>query len=161
MFPASYEVHQYLGRTRAARGAHDEALQFFETARQLSPRTATIEYDVAKSLAAKRDFPAALARVKRGLALEPDTFYGYVAEGQVLRAAGKPTEAVAAFNKALALSPGLAIAEYELGALAEHTGDRSSAVDHYQRALASDSAMTEARVALARLERSQSGKARP
>jgi arylsulfatase A-like enzyme/Flp pilus assembly protein TadD len=158
LFPASYEVHQYLGRTRAARGAHDEALQFFETARRLSPRTAIIEYDAAKSLAAKHDFPAALALVKRGQALEPDTFYGYVAEGQIRRAAGQPTEAAAAFNKALALSPGLAIAEYELGALAEHAGDRSSAVNHYQRALASEAGMTEAREALMRLERQQSGK---
>ena len=90
---------------------------------------------------------AALARVKRGLALEPDTFYGYVAEGQIRRAAGKPTEAAAAFNKALALSPGLAVAEYELGALAEQAGDRSSAVNHYQRALASEAGMTEAREA--------------
>jgi len=158
LFPASYEVHQYLGRTRAARGAHDEALQFFETAHELSPRTAIIDYDAAKSLAAKREFPAALARVKRGLALEPDTFYGYVAEGQILRAADRPAEAAAAFNKALVVSPGLAIAEYELGALAEQAGDRSSAADHYRRALAGEAGMMEAREALTRLERRQSGK---
>jgi choline-sulfatase len=155
LFPASYEVHQYLGRTRAALGAHDEALQFFETAHQLSPQTAIVDYDAARSLAAKRDFSAALARVRRGLALEPDTFYGYVTEGQVRRAAGQWTEAAAAFRKALALSPGLAIAEYELGALAEQAGDRPEAVNHYQRALAGDAGMTEARDALARLDKHQ------
>jgi tetratricopeptide (TPR) repeat protein len=83
-----------------------------------------------------------------------------VAEGQILRAAGRPREAAAAFTKALAISPGLAIAEYELGVLAEQTGDRSAAVEHYQRALASEAGMTEARDALARLERELSGKGR-
>ena len=78
-----------------------------------------IEYDAAKSLAAKGDFAAALARVKHGLSLEPDTFYGYVTEGQFSAPPASATDAAAAFNKALALSPGLAVAEYELGALAE------------------------------------------
>src|SRR4029077_19519743 len=82
MFPGSYEVHQYLGRTRAARGAHDDALREFETARRLSPGSALVAFDAAKSLAAKRDFAAALARVTEGLTLEPDTFYGYVTKGQ-------------------------------------------------------------------------------
>ena len=59
-FPASYEVHQYLGRSLAARGAHDEAIRAFDVARRLSPQTALVEYDVAKSLAAKGQFDAAL-----------------------------------------------------------------------------------------------------
>ena len=42
MFPDSYEVHQYIGRTRAARGAHDDALREFETARRLSPGSALV-----------------------------------------------------------------------------------------------------------------------
>jgi arylsulfatase A-like enzyme/Tfp pilus assembly protein PilF len=153
LFPASFEVHQYLGRTKAARGAHDEALREFETARGLSPRSALVAFDAAKSLAAKRDFAAALARVTEGLTLEPDTFYGYVAKGQVLRAAGRRAEAGAAFQKALTFSPGLALAEYELGGLAEEAGDRATAAAHYRRALTSDAAMVQARAALDRLER--------
>ena len=153
MFPGSYEVHQYLGRTRAARGAHDDALREFEAARRLSPGSALVAFDAAKSLAAKRDFATALARVTEGLTLEPDTFYGYVTKGQVLRAAGQRPEAQAAFEKALALSPGLAIAEYELGALAEGAGDAAAAAAHYQRALASDAGMVESRAALSRVER--------
>ena len=153
MFPGSYEVHQYLGRTRAARGDHDDALREFATARRLSPGSSLVAFDAAKSLAAKRDFAAALARVTEGLTLEPDTFYGYVTKGQVLRAAGQRAEAQAAFEKALAVSPGLAIAEYELGALAEGAGDAAAAAAHYQRALASDVGMVEARAALSRLKR--------
>jgi tetratricopeptide (TPR) repeat protein len=153
VFPGSYEVHQYLGRTRAAGGRHDDALREFETARRLSPRSALVAFDAAKSLAAKRDFAAALARVTEGLTLEPDTFYGYVTKGQVLRAAGQRAEAQTAFEKALTLSPGLAIAEYELGALAEGAGDPAAAASHYQRALTSDTGMVEARAALRRVER--------
>ena len=153
MFPESYEVHQYLGRTRAAGGRHDAALREFETARRLSPGSALVAFDAAKSLAAKRDFAAALALVTEGLTLEPDTFYGYVTKGQVLRAAGQRAEAQTAFEKALILSPGLAIAEYELGALAEGAGDPAAAASHYQRALTSDAGMVEARAALSRVER--------
>jgi choline-sulfatase len=153
MFPESYEVHQYLGRTRAADGRHDDALREFERARRLSPGSALVAFDEAKSLAAKRDFAAALTRVTEGLTLEPDTFYGYVTKGQVLRAAGQRAEAQAAFEKALTLSPGLAIAEYELGALAEVAGDPAAAASHYQRALTSDAGMVEARAALSRVER--------
>ncbi len=159
-FPASYEVHQYLGRALAARGAHDQALRAFETAHQLSPRTALVDYDAAKSLAAQREFGAALARVTQGLTLEPETFYGYITKGQVLRAAGRRVDAAAAFQKALALSPGLAVAEYELGALAEDSGDWSGAASHYQRALADNAGMIEARAALTRVEKLQSAKAR-
>ncbi len=111
-FPASFEVHEYLGRAQAARGAHDEALRSFETARRLSPRTAMIDFDVARSLAALRRFSEAVARVEHGLTLEPDTFYGFVTAGQIHRTAGRRGDAIAAFQKALALSPGLAIAEY-------------------------------------------------
>ena len=159
LFPESFEVHQYLGRTRAARGAHDDALRAFETARHLSPRTALVEYDAATSLAAKGDFEAALARVRHGLSLEPGTFYGYVTEGLVLRAAGKRADAAAAFEKALTVSPGLAVAEYELGRLAEDVGDSAAARRRYQRALASNPAMIDARAALTRVERRASGKA--
>jgi tetratricopeptide (TPR) repeat protein len=152
-FPGSYEVHQYLGRTRAAGGRHDDALREFEIARRMSPASAVVAFDEAKSLAAKHDFASALARVSEGLSLEPGTFYGYVTKGQVLRAAGQRAEAQTAFEKALTLSPGLAIAEYELGALAEGAGDLATAASHYQRALTRDAAMVEARVALSRVER--------
>ena len=107
---------------------------------------------------------ASLARRSRGstqgLTLEPETFYGYITKGQVLRAAGRRVDAAAAFQKALALSPGLAVAEYELGALAEDSGDWSGAASHYQRALADDAGMIQARAALTRVEKRQSAKAR-
>ena len=144
-FPASYEAHQYLGRSLAARGAHDEAIRAFDVAHRLSPQTALVEYDVAKSLAAKRQFDAALEHVDKGLALEPETFYGYLTKGDVLRAAGDRAKATDAFQKALALSPGLAVAEYELGRLAEDAGDWPGALRHYQRALSSDATMSAAR----------------
>ncbi len=160
-FPASYEAHQYLGRSLAARGAHDEAIREFDEAHRLSPQTALVEYDVAKSLAAKRQFDAALEHVNKGLVLEPDTFYGYLTKGEVLRAAGDRAKAADAFQKALALSPGLAVAEYELGRLAEDAGDWPGARQHYQRALASDATMTAARRALTRVERRQPVQGRP
>jgi arylsulfatase A-like enzyme/Tfp pilus assembly protein PilF len=160
-FPDSYEVHQYLGRSFAARGAHDEAIRAFDAAHRLSPQTALVEYDVAKSLAAKRQFDAALEHVNKGLALEPDTFYGYLAKGEVLRLAGDRTKAAEALQKALALSPGLAIAEFELGRLAEDGGDWPGARQHYQRALSSDATMVNARNALTRVERRQHAQGRP
>ncbi len=154
-FPLSFEVHQYLGRSRAARGAHVEALRSFDTAHRLSPQTAMIDFDAARSLAEVRDYGQALTRVERGLSLEPDTFYGYVAKGQIHRAAGQRDDAIAAFRKALALSPGLPVAEYELGALAEQAGNTGDALGHYRRALSGDAAMSQARAGVTRLERRQ------
>ncbi len=116
-----------------------------------------IDFDAARSLAARRRFPEALARVEHGLTLEPDTFYGFVTAGQVCRAAGRRDDAIAAFRKALALSPGLAIAEYELGAIAEQAGDRADALSHYQRALIGDATMVQAREAVTRLENTDDG----
>jgi tetratricopeptide (TPR) repeat protein len=154
-FPRSFEAHEYLGRSRAARGAHVEALRCFETAQGLSPQTAMIDFDAARSFAALGDFRQALTRVQRGLALEPDTFYGYLTEGQIQRAAGQREAAISAFRRALALNPGLPVAEYELGALAEQAGNRAEALDHYQRALVGDAGMTQARAAVTRLGKRQ------
>jgi len=116
---------------------------------------------VAKSLAAKGRFDAALEHVDKGLAVEPETFYGYLTRGEVWRAAGNRARAADAFQKALALSPGLAIAEYELGRLAEEGGDFPGALRHYQQALSSDATMIDARAALARVERRQPVQGRP
>jgi Flp pilus assembly protein TadD len=153
VFPGSYEVHQYLGRTRAAGGRHDDALREFETARRLSPGSALVAFDAAKSLAAKRDFAAALARVTEGLTLEPDTFYGYVTKGQVLRAAGQRPEAQAAFEKALPSAPASPSPSTSSAPWPKGAGDPAAAASHYQRALTSDAGMVEARAALSRVER--------
>ena len=125
----------------------------FETAHRLSPQTAMIDFDAARSLAALGDYRQALTRVERGQSVEPETFYGYVTEGQIRRAAGQRDGAIAAFRHALALSPGLPIAECELGALTEQGGNTAEALDHYRRALSGDPAMNQARAAVTRLEK--------
>ena len=153
-FPESFEVHQYLGRARAARGAHDEALRAFETAHRLSPRTAMIDFDAARSLAAQRKFGAALARVSRSRARAGDVLrLCHPRSGSARRR--QRDDAIAAFQKALALSPGLAVAEYELGALAEAGGDCDDAQPLSARA-GGDAGMSEARAALTGVEKRES-----
>ena len=91
-------------------------------------------------------------RVERGQSLEPNTFYGFITEGQIRRAAGQRDGAIAAFRRALALNPALPVAEYELGALAEQAGNPVEALGHYQRALSGDARLHQARAAVTRLE---------
>ena len=90
LFPGSYEVHQYLGRTRAARGAHDDALREFETARRLSPESALVAFDAAKSLAAKRALRrGAGPRDRRSHARSPTRF---TAMSQRARCCAQPAQ---------------------------------------------------------------------
>jgi choline-sulfatase len=149
--PYSFEAHQYLGRALAANGKRAESLAEYEVAIGLNPGFASTYFDAARVEAAMGRFPAARERVRKGLAIEPESFYGHFVSGLVEQSASDATAARAAFERAVALNPGLAPAHYELGALAERRGDVAAARDHYRRALDADVTFDAARRAIDRL----------
>ncbi|HSC26172.1 MAG TPA: hypothetical protein VLD67_02800, partial [Vicinamibacterales bacterium] len=110
-----------------------------------------IHFDAARVEAALGRFPAARDRVRAGLELEPDSFYGHFVSGLVEQAAGNPAGALAGFERAVALNEGMAPAHFELGALAESAGNRDDALRHYRRAVESDVTFEAARAAVERL----------
>ena len=116
-FPASYEVHQYLGALAAAGGAHTRRSPC-SMWRNVGARGPLVE-SMRRGRWPRRAVRPALDRVDKGLALEPETFYGDLTKGDVSRAAGERAAATEALRDALAVNPGLAVAEYELGRIAE------------------------------------------
>src|SRR5207237_1298642 len=80
-----------------------------------------------------------------GLRREPPSFYGWLARGQIARAAGQVDAAAQAYREALAINPSLAVAHLELGRLAEARGDRNGARTEYQLAVDGDATSREAR----------------
>ena len=150
-FPASFEAHQYMGRALAARGDFTAALEAYEAAIHLSPRSATVYLDAALSLAARNEFEKAFAYVGEGLKAEPESFYGLLVEGSVARQAGQDERAANAFQMALSINPDLAMADYQLGEMAVERGDTREAALYFQKALRIDPFFEQARDALGRL----------
>ncbi|MGH9463801.1 MAG: sulfatase-like hydrolase/transferase [Vicinamibacteria bacterium] len=151
-FPASFEAHQYMGRALAAQGDFPGALEAYEAAIHLNPRSGTVYLDAALSLAARKDFEEAFAYVEQGRKVEPESFYGFLIEGTIARQAGRDEQATRAFQAALSINPDLAMADYQLGEMAVERGDTGEAAAHFRNALRIDPFLEQAREALGRLE---------
>ena len=82
----------------------DAALAEYDIASQLNPGLASAHFEAAKALSAKGDTGAAAERARRGLELEPQSFYGRYTLGVVLQKAGQWPEAFVEFERAVALN---------------------------------------------------------
>ncbi len=151
-FPDSYEARQYLGRSRAARGRHAQAIEAFSAALALHPADASLYRDAALSEAALRRFTRAHTLLDAAATLEPRTLSRYLVEGTVWRLQGDAARARAALGEALRIVPGQAAALFELALIDEQQGDRAAAAAKYREALAADPALTAAARALRRIE---------
>ena len=76
----------------------------YDIASQLNPGLASTHFEAAKALSAKGDTGAAAERARRGLELEPQSFYGRYTLGVVLQKAGQWPEAFVEFERAVALN---------------------------------------------------------
>jgi len=152
-FPRAFEAHQYLARALEARGDYAAAARELDAAIALSPEEAVLYFDDGRVLAQEKQFDAAFERVAEGLRREPSSFYGWLARGEVARAAGRDAAAEQAYREALTLNPGLGVAHFELGRIAEARGQREAAAAEYRLAVAADSTLTDAREALNRVQR--------
>ncbi len=150
-FPNAFEAHQYLARALAARGAHADAAREFEVALALNPDEPVVYFDSARALAGLRKFDAALDRVAAGRQRDAGSFYGWLVEGEIARAAGDVDRAQRAFTEAVQINPSLSSAHYELGVLAEARGDVRAAEAAYRRALDGNPSSRQARRALDRV----------
>ena len=82
------------------------------------------------------DLPAAIAEIRRGIALDPNLPIGYQALGHHLRLTGQIEEALAALERAVALGPGDADNLIFLGAVQNSAGQHEKALATIERALA-------------------------
>jgi len=100
----AFEAHLYLGNAYLMQQRHDAALAEFDAASQLNPALATPHFEAAKALSAKGQPDAAIERARKGLALEPLSFYGHYTLGIIERRAERWQEAFASFSRAVELN---------------------------------------------------------
>ena len=101
----AFEAHLYLGNAYLMLGRTDAALAEFDAASQLNPSLSTPHFEAAKALSGKGQIDAAVARARRGLELEPLSFYGHYTLGVILRRAERWQDAFQSFSKAVELNP--------------------------------------------------------
>jgi arylsulfatase A-like enzyme/Tfp pilus assembly protein PilF len=100
----AFEAHLYLGNAYFMQGKHEAALGEYEVAAQLNPSLSTPHFEAAKVLALTGKTDEAVARARRGLAIEPQSFYGHYTLGVVHQRAGQWKEAFTAFGRAVELN---------------------------------------------------------
>ncbi|HUK19257.1 MAG TPA: tetratricopeptide repeat protein [Bryobacteraceae bacterium] len=113
--------------------------------------------DEVAELMEKRDYAAALPKLREAEALNPDEASVHNNLGIALAETGQPSESLAEYEKAIALSPDFAEAYNNLGNALARLGKMAEAVARYQQALDLDPQYSKARsnfgVALARMGR--------
>jgi putative PEP-CTERM system TPR-repeat lipoprotein len=96
-----------------ALGEADRARDAYEQALATNPRLGEALTGLARHAVMQRDKEAAERYTAEALAKDPDNPEVWMFSGTMLRAQGKPEQALAAFDKALALSPGHRTAHVE------------------------------------------------
>jgi arylsulfatase A-like enzyme/Tfp pilus assembly protein PilF len=132
----AFEAHLYLGNAYAALGRHDAALGEYEAAAQLNPGLATPHFEAAKVLSTKGDHAGAAARCRKGLDLEPSSFYGHYTLGVVHQRAQQWPAALAAFRRAVELNAADPRARANLASAAMRAGDLDLARQQFEQMIA-------------------------
>ncbi|HSL20643.1 MAG TPA: sulfatase-like hydrolase/transferase [Vicinamibacterales bacterium] len=101
----AYDVHVILGDVWRQKGAHDKALGEYDAAALLNPASAAPHLLAADLFRVKGQFDNALERLNAAARVEPGSGEIAFALGRTLAAAGRPEEALAAFQRAVAINP--------------------------------------------------------
>jgi choline-sulfatase len=132
----AFDAHLYLGNAYAAQSKLEAALGEYDAAAQLNPSLSTPHFEAAKVLSSKGDHAAAVARARKGLELEPRSFYGHYTLGVVYQKAQQWAEAASVFARAIELNRGDPRAHANLAAAALRLGDLDRARTHFEAMIA-------------------------
>ena len=105
-------------------------------------------FDVAKELADKHDYDAAIPAFQKALALSPEDVRGNTNLANALTAKGRLDEAIVHYQAALRGNPRYLEARTNLGAALAQQGRLDEAISHYEQALAVDVRYPEAQADL-------------
>jgi len=123
--------------THASAPNYGVAASSFVSVRDLAaPSSAAKEFDKAERLIAKQDWPKALERLRKGLAIYPNDASAYNNLGAVYSHMGNTSEAREALQKALSLDDHLSQAYVNLGRLSFLDKDYAGAESLLNKALA-------------------------
>jgi tetratricopeptide (TPR) repeat protein len=93
------------GRSLSELGEHERAFQMLTRARDVSPGTWQIRYNIGRTLGFLGRFDDEIAEYRRVIELKPDSVVAYVNLGVALRDLHRFDEALRVFKKALQLDP--------------------------------------------------------
>lgn len=129
-----------LGRALAARGDLPGAQRAFEQSARLAPALPMPPVALAEVLGAQKRFDDAHAQLDKALQLAPEHMPALAARVNLLRAAGKRTEAVAEQQRIVARlqGPAVAPAYVQLGTLQQEAGQAAEAEAAYRKAIEAD-----------------------
>jgi tetratricopeptide (TPR) repeat protein len=137
------------------RDLFDEAIEAFERALFISPRSPHLRFAYADTLVQAGRLDDARKVAGR---LEETEFRSLIL-GRILLGEGKPRRALAAFESGIKLWPNNAYARFLTGQAAERVGDFPRAISHYRESFRTNPGISEAGRALAELYASQGGHA--
>jgi tetratricopeptide (TPR) repeat protein len=97
----------------------------------------------------RRDWPEAIANLRKAIELAPDNAFSRLNLGTALFQAGDAAGALEQFQAAVRLSPDMAKAHYGIGIVTEAAGRDREAIEAFSAAVRSDPASLEAQMSLA------------
>jgi tetratricopeptide (TPR) repeat protein len=161
-------VYANLGAVYQALNDADNAHKSFQKAAMLDPKNATYQqlgsqvadarqseqYQQALTLQQQDKFAESLPLLTALVKQAPANADYQASYGVALQQTGKLTEAVAAYDKAIALAPNNAMFHYSLGTARHQMKQYAPAKTAYKKSLALDPTLTDAKEALAMLEKS-------
>jgi len=138
--PGNPSAHVALGLAYWGRNEYPRALEQFQRAVAVGPRSAEAHNWLGVALSEKSDLPGAVAQFRKAIELDPKYGRAYTNLGSALATSGDYAEAVEVFKKALAFEPNNLGAHVNLGLALRGKGDLEAALPHLRKAVEGDPA---------------------
>jgi predicted O-linked N-acetylglucosamine transferase (SPINDLY family) len=124
-----------LGLIKASQGNYTEAADYFARAARITPRDASIQYNLAKALSDSGNDKDSVTHHKKAVALAPNNPEAWLSYGKTAFNLFQYEEALSYFEKALSLKPDYHQAWTNKGATLHEFKRYYEAIAHYDKAL--------------------------
>jgi len=128
--PENPKLYVALGLAFWRQNDFPRALEAFQRAVKLGPKSADAHNWLGVATLEKGDFTGAIAEFRKAIALDPKYTRAYANLGSALNKNGELPEAVTVFRKAVALEPNSPVAHMNLGVALRAQGDAKGALVH-------------------------------
>jgi tetratricopeptide (TPR) repeat protein len=127
-----------LGNIHALQGKHEEALNEYTKARQLTPQDYRVYYHTGKALSKLHRGAEAMENFQEALRLRPRYWEARYALGEELAFSNHPAEARREFEQVIREKPDYALAHFNLGVALVQMGDSAGALLQFEETLRLD-----------------------
>jgi Flp pilus assembly protein TadD len=134
--PGCALAHNNLGVALAKMGRTYEAIDQFEAALRIDPKTANANDNLGDAFLKVGRIPEAIAQHQTAIQLWPGSAQAHCCLGDDLMQAGRVSEAIAAYTEAVRLEPDSDWMHYNLGLVLRHNGRTGEAIEEYRKAIA-------------------------